>query len=179
MTYDQAKRRAQRQLIVRKRAIRLFEMIAAAIVAVAIIVHIGPARSAEAIYEDTPPSIEKYVQPNLRNADGSLTNSSCCGRSDAYWADEFERDEEGNLVAIITDPRDDNLFRGEGKAGSPREHLPIGTRVVIPNNKVIRFPEQPPNRTGHGWVWVSVYEDDVTGERTPGNVICYVYPEAS
>jgi hypothetical protein len=175
--------RAQQWLLRRQRCIRSLEMLAAA-AAIAMLLALGhgPARSAE--YENvepTPPLIEQYRQPNLRDKGGRLLeasrSNSCCGRADAYWADEFERDEKGHLVAIITDPRDDDLFRGEAKEGESRVHLPIGTRIPIPDEKVITFEEQPSNTTGHGWVWASVYVDEVDGRITAITVICYLYPE--
>lgn len=53
---------------------------------------------------------------------------SCCGESDAYWADVVETDKDGNLVAVITDDRPDEPLR--------RPHVPIGTKVIVPRHKI-------------------------------------------
>lgn len=176
--YRRARLRAEWEHRMRKYGLRILEMLLAAAGIAYIAANLVPAKAAgvEGMYERTPSIIEQYRQPNLRDKDGVLNGSSCCGPSDAYWADEWEVNADGNLMAIITDPRDDDLFRGAGKAGMPRAHLPIGTRIEIPANKVILFPEQPPNTTGHGWIWVSVYEDEITGEPNSFTVICYMYP---
>ena len=54
--------------------------------------------------------------------------TSCCGKSDAYWADNFDS-KDGQYVAIITDPRPD------GPLG--RAHIEPGTRIRIPNGSII------------------------------------------
>ena len=67
---------------------------------------------------------------------------SCCENADGYWADRFEVD--GNqYVAIITDTRSDIPLG--------RPHIPPGTRVVIPNHRIVRDAKNP---TGHGWVFI-------------------------
>lgn len=90
---------------------------------------------------------QKLMQPDVPNA-------SCCGEADAYWADSFEV-EGDKYVAIITDSRPD--------APLQRQHVDVGTRIVIPNNKVKVDQSNP---TGHGVVFLS-----------KGNfVFCYVPP---
>lgn len=75
---------------------------------------------------------------------------SCCGEADAYWADSFEV-EGDHYVAIITDER---KIPG-------RYDLPVGTKVVIPNEKL---PDgHYGNPTGHGVVFMS----------TTQSVYCY------
>lgn len=78
---------------------------------------------------------------------------SCCGQADAYWADSFEMQCEGEgeakkclYVAIITDPRDID--------GRPTRE--IGTKVVIPNHKIKSFRDAGAkgNPTGHGIVFL-------------------------
>src|SRR5260370_16875457 len=54
--------------------------------------------------------------------------ASCCGEAEAYWADAFEATSNGEYVAIITDPRDDKPLG--------RIHRDIGTRIVVPKNKI-------------------------------------------
>jgi len=81
--------------------------------------------------------------------------SSCCGTSDAYWADEFEI-EGDHYVAIVTDTRED--------APLLRPHVEPGTRVPIPNTKMKWDAGNP---TGHGVLFLQA------GTR---NVYCYVAP---
>ncbi len=83
------------------------------------------------------------------------TTTSCCGKGDAYWADDFES-KDGQYVAIITDTRPD---RPLGRA-----HIEPGTRIRIPNSSLISGQEKNP--TGHGWVFIL---DNI--------VFCYLPPE--
>jgi hypothetical protein len=82
---------------------------------------------------------------------------SCCGGSDAYYADVFET--EGNqYIAVITDTRDD------GPLG--RHHVAPGTRIRVPNEKLKIDRGNP---TGHGVIFLSM-----------GNsVYCYVTPSGT
>jgi hypothetical protein len=70
---------------------------------------------------------------------------SCCGEADAYEADTFETDGD-HYVAIITDTRPDT-FRN----GVTRPHIPPGTRISIPNQKMKWDAGNP---TGHGLVFI-------------------------
>lgn len=91
---------------------------------------------------------------NLKQPDNPA--ASCCGEADSYWADGFEQ-EKGQYVAIVTDERPD------GPLGRP--HIPVGTRILVPNNK-IKYNEGNP--TGHGVLFVT---------KPPYlNVYCYVPP---
>lgn len=80
--------------------------------------------------------------------------ASCCGEADSYWVDGFEQD-KGQYVAIVTDDRPDEPMK--------RRHVEIGTRIVIPNNK-IKWNEGNP--TGHGVLFMSRSD----------YVFCYVPP---
>ncbi len=64
-------------------------------------------------------------QPNISGIDefidGVSVSGSCCGEADAYWADAFEATSNGDYIAIITDPRDDEPLG--------RIHRDIGTRI--------------------------------------------------
>jgi hypothetical protein len=73
---------------------------------------------------------------------------SCCGQADAYWADSFEVDQDGNYVAVVTDERDDTL-----PDGRTRMHIQTGTRIIVPNAK-IKWDQGNP--TGHGIVFMPV-----------------------
>ena len=79
---------------------------------------------------------------------------SCCGGSDAYFADAFESDGD-RYVAIITDTRED------GPLG--RHHVALGTRIVVPNRKL---KVDSGNPTGHGVIFLS----------SSDTVFCYVAP---
>ena len=68
---------------------------------------------------------------------------SCCGEADAYWADSYETVGD-QYIAIITDPRPDGPLQ--------RRHVDIGTKIVVPNNK-LKFDQSNP--TGHGLIFLS------------------------
>lgn len=69
--------------------------------------------------------------------------ASCCGEADAYWADSYET-EGDHYVAIITDDRPDEPLK--------RKHVPIGTRIPVPNFKM-KFDKGNP--TGHGIIFLN------------------------
>lgn len=104
-----------------------------------------------------------YAAPDLGEYYRSLTQpdapfSSCCGESDAYYADQVEecRPSDGDdcvLVAVITDDRDDAI-RG-------RPHREIGTRIPVPRNKIRKRPV--PNPTEHNIIFVG----------SGGRVLCW------
>jgi hypothetical protein len=101
-------------------------------------------------YQD--PATRKWFNSLMLPGDHA---TSCCGKSDAYWADNFDS-KDGQYVAIITDPRPD------GPLG--RAHIEQGTRIQIPNSSVISGKGKNP--TGHGWVFIL---DNI--------VFCYLPPE--
>jgi hypothetical protein len=71
-------------------------------------------------------------------------DASCCGEADAYYADKVDTDALGQLVAIITDTREDSPLS--------RRHVPVGTRVVIPASKIRKH--YSPNPTEHAIVFL-------------------------
>jgi hypothetical protein len=79
----------------------------------------------------------------------------CCGESDAYWADSFEVDANGDYVAIITDERADAPLK--------RRHVDVGTRIVVPRQKVKIDQGNP---TGHGIIFLG----------SSNNIYCYLPP---
>lgn len=97
------------------------------------------------------PVLRDWYQ-NLKQPD--MPGISCCGEADSYYADSFETSPDGEYVAIITDERADEPLK--------REHVPIGTRIVIPNNKLNRDS----NPTGHGVIFLS----------KGGYVYCFIAP---
>jgi hypothetical protein len=102
-------------------------------------------------WENADPELSRWYKA-LRQPDNP--GISCCGESDAYFADSFEVAGD-QYVAIITDTRPDEPLK--------RPHIAPGTRVVIPNSK-LKFDQGNP--TGHGVVFM----------RPDGTVFCYVPP---
>lgn len=88
-----------------------------------------------------------------------LPQVSCCGEADAYWADSYEVQGD-QYVAIITDERPDGPLK--------RPHIDVGTRVLIPRNK-LKYDQSNP--TGHGIVFLRKL---ISGD--PFIVYCYVAP---
>ena len=63
-------------------------------------------------------------------------NVSCCGESDADWADEIHV-RDGKTYATVTDDRPDEPRR--------RPHIDVGTVVEIPNHK-LKWDKSNPDR---------------------------------
>lgn len=104
-------------------------------------------------WEDADPANRSWFARQMQ-PDNPLT--SCCGESDAYFADSHEV-KDGKVYAIITDTRPD------GPLGRP--HIPPGTRVFVPDHK-FKDSRRDPNPDGHGVVFVS----------SSGNVFCFIAP---
>ena len=102
-------------------------------------------------WEQTDPLIRHWYR-SLMQPDNPA--KPCCGEADAYWADSYEV-KDGQYVAIITDDRPD--------APLGREHVEVGTRILIPNEK-LKYDQSNP--TGHGIVFLS----------RGGFVWCYLAP---
>lgn len=66
----------------------------------------------------------------------------CCDRRDAYLADDFESDPDGNYVAIITDGSANPLY--------DKPAIPNGTRIVVPKTAIRTVPPAP----GHGVIFL-------------------------
>jgi len=102
-------------------------------------------------WENTDPAVSKWYRGLMQPDDPT---KSCCGESDAYWADDFETD-GNNVIAIITDTREDApLFR---------RHIAPGTRFTVPPHK-LKYDKGNP--TGHGVIFIGA----------DGTVFCYVAP---
>lgn len=67
--------------------------------------------------------------------------ASCCGKSDAYWCDEYYA-RDGKAYCKITD---DRIVKG-------RPSIPVGTEVEIPTHKLKHDRGNP---TGHSVVFLS------------------------
>lgn len=102
-------------------------------------------------WENGDSSVREWYQGLMQPDNPS---ASCCGESDAYWADEIHV-KDGKTFATITDDRDDAPLK--------RPHVDIGTIVEIPNNK-LKWDRSNP--TGHGVVFLS----------RGGYVYCFVQP---
>lgn len=89
---------------------------------------------------------------------------SCCGLADAYWADKVEV-RNGETWVMIQDERDDQLLG--------RPHIPSGTWVKVPNEKLIdeKQMRERGNPTGHGVVFI--------GHGNVDTVYCYVFATLS
>jgi hypothetical protein len=104
-------------------------------------------------FDDPANAYLKRWYQDLKQPDNPAV--SCCGEADAYWADAFEATSDGQYIAIITDPRDDEPLG--------RRHRDIGTRIVVPKNK-IKWNEGNP--VGHGIIFLNRAD----------NVFCYLPP---
>lgn len=113
-----------------------------------------PAAARDNGWEMTPPKERNWFQ-GLMQPDNPMM--SCCGEADAYQADDYEVHGD-QYVAIITDERSDEFSNG-----AFRPHIPVGTRIVIPNQK-IKFDQANP--TGHGYVFIG----------SNGQLYCYCPP---
>lgn len=102
-------------------------------------------------WQATDADVSKWFR-ELRQPDNE--HMSCCGQSDAYYADSFEITGD-QYIAIITDERDD--------APLGRPHIPPGTRIVVPNAKLKYDAGNP---TGHGVIFIG----------SQWQVFCYVAP---
>lgn len=84
--------------------------------------------------QDYDPALRDWYR-SLMQPDNPMM--SCCGESDAYWADGVEV-KDGQVIATITDDRPD--------APLNRMHVPPGTKVIVPPHK-LKFDRGNP--TGH------------------------------
>ena len=103
---------------------------------------------------------QSLVQPD--------TLVSCCGEGDSYWTDEVHV-EGDKVLAVVTDDRDDVPLK--------RAHVPIGTRYLVPPNKVVDSTKQHGNPTGHALIFLGAItwnsqDDAFVASRRP--VLCYI-----
>jgi hypothetical protein len=100
-------------------------------------------------WEETDPAIRAWYS-SLRQPDNSAI--SCCGESDAYYADSFQVVGD-KFFAIITDTRPDEPLK--------RRHIEPGTRIEVPPHKIKADQGNP---TGHFVIFIG----------TTDQVYCYV-----
>ena len=101
------------------------------------------------------PDVRQWYQALMQP---DVPTASCCGEADAYWCDEERASTQGGTLHIYCKITDD---RPDGSRGRP--HVPIGTEIEIPSNK-LKWDRGNP--TGHGIVFLS----------RGGYVYCYVQP---
>jgi hypothetical protein len=117
-----------------------------------LIVHFATAHARDlGQWETSDPTVREWYK-GLMQPDNPT--ASCCGESDAYWADEIHV-RNGKTYAVVTDDRDDGPLR--------RPHVPSGTEIEVPNHK-LKWDRGNP--TGHGVLFMS----------PGGYVFCYVQP---
>ena len=110
-------------------------------------------------WNDVDPAIAHWYQA-LRQPDNGY---SCCGEADSYEADEVHVI-DGKMVAVVTDERED--------APLMRQHVPVGTRFLIPENKITRVDGNP---TGHVIIFLgSVNWINGSADPAQRSVLCLV-----
>ncbi len=80
-------------------------------------------------WSDVDPEVREWIR-TLKQPDDPFR--SCCGDADAYEADLGETSDDGQVYAIIT--------------GTRGNILPIGTKLLIPTNKI---QNKQGNPSGH------------------------------
>lgn len=119
--------------------------------------------------EETKKWFRGLVQPDTigRGGPASIGGVSCCGESDAYYADETHV-RDGKIFAVITDDRDDGPLN--------RAHEKIGTEYEVPPQKIVGQEQYiKGNPTGHIVIFLGGPSYDAGGERLgKRSVLCYV-----
>jgi hypothetical protein len=87
------------------------------------------------------PEVREWYR-HLMRPDDPFKEMSCCGESDAYWADEVHV-RDGKTYATITDDRPDEPLM--------RPHIDVGTEIEIPPEK-LKFDRGNP--TGHSVIFL-------------------------
>lgn len=141
---------------------RKFCQLVAALIAIAIV---RPALARDlGQWKDVDPQISAWfgrlMQPDTIGMGGGV---SCCGESDAYWADEVHV-RDGKTYAIITDDRDDGPLM--------RQHEEVGTEYAVPPNKIVAG--QGGNPTGHVIIFLGGVTMNGATRTQPRPVLCYV-----
>lgn len=115
-------------------------------------------------WENSDPETRHWFQA-LRQPDNLMP---CCGEGDGYWADEVHVSEFGEVVATVTDDRSDGPLA--------RSHVPIGTKYIIPANKVVDARIQGGNPTGHTIIFLGTVQwiEGNNQDPTRRHVLCYV-----
>jgi hypothetical protein len=131
------------------------------IIAALSLILIAPAHARDlGQWEDHSPETRAWFQ-SLRQPD--QPNMPCCGESDGYWCDDVHV-RAGHTYCTIDDDRDDEPLY--------RPHVPVGTEILIPDNKLGNYPGNP---TGHNIVFMAVSRGiDNAVDGTGSYVYCFV-----
>jgi len=109
-------------------------------------------------WENIDPVVREWYR-NLKEPD--FPQYSCCGQANAYWCDEIHvkhaPNGDANTFCTITDDRDD--------APRKRPHVPVGTELYIPPNK-LKWDEGNP--TGHSIIFLDASSNQLV------QVVCFV-----
>jgi hypothetical protein len=117
-------------------------------------------------WEQSDPATRLWFQ-QLRQPDtmgNGTPGTSCCGETDAYWADE-QHVRDGKVYAVITDDRPDDPLM--------RMHEAIGTEYEVPPQKVVGMEQRLGNPTGHTVVFLGV-KQWISPTQYSRPVLCYV-----
>jgi hypothetical protein len=118
-------------------------------------------------WEYNDPAIREWFQELKQPDTISMGRGiSCCGESDAYWADEVHV-RGGKTFAVITDDRPDDPLM--------RIHEEIGTEYEVPPRKIVGLEQRVGNPTGHTLVFLGTKFWD----KAPRPVLCYVMNSGS
>jgi hypothetical protein len=110
-------------------------------------------------WEERDPEVRAWFQ-SLRQPD--QPGLPCCGESDGYWCDDVHV-RDGHTYCIVDDDRDDEPLH--------RPHVPVGTEILIPDNKIGNYPGNP---VGHNIVFMGVTRGLDNAVEGAGYVYCYV-----
>jgi len=118
--------------------------------------------------EADPVSREWFPKVMIPDLPAGQRPASCCGRADAYEADDFETGPDGTTIAILTCNGEHSCdypcdLTAYSESTCSRVTRAPGTRFVVPSAKI---QPNPPNPTGHGWVFLD----------GRGSVFCYCPP---
>jgi hypothetical protein len=111
-------------------------------------------------WEGHDPELRAWFQ-SLRQPD--QPSMPCCGEGDGYWCDDVHV-RDGHTYCTIDDDRDNEPLR--------RTPVPIGTEILIPDNKLGNYPGNP---VGHSLVFMGVSRGfDNAIEGSGSYVYCFV-----
>jgi hypothetical protein len=131
------------------------------IIAALLLIFIVPAHARDlGQWGESSPETRAWFQ-SLRQPD--RPSVPCCGESDGYWCDDVHV-RGGNTYCTIDDDRDDEPLH--------RPHIPVGTEILIPPNKLGNYPGNP---VGHSIVFMAIsrgFDNEVNG--TGSYVYCFV-----
>jgi hypothetical protein len=141
-----------------------------ATLALCITVALAPAAAAAAPKKDWDlvghsDEVKEWFRTLQRPDSNPMSPQSCCGETDAYYADVTSY-RDGKIIATVTDDREDDPLK--------RIHVNIGTEFVVPPKKIVGMEQQlRGNPTGHIVIFLGPGHGK-GGDDTTREVICYV-----